>query len=262
MRRPNFSAVVENEDSFRRSVSALTPDALLEAVFAEVDELVDAIEDMPHWLSEANVDVPDTCKVTRLIAEYKRAVFAALPPAPPPSTIPEVVARIASFHKSGDTSYHALSVDRVGESWSLCDGHCALLVLNATCDQGSLPKIEARFSDDAERKFTAIFKPVRALDPVSASLSQLEAWEAAAISYEVERGLTTKVGRIGGQAVDATRVSRFATSIARVIGGDIFVRADTSMMQVGFSGAGWEAIVMGMRIEGAQNAPELLGGAS
>lgn len=237
--------------------------AALEAVFTEMDGIVEAVEDMPHWLSEAGVDVPDTRKLAKLVAAYKHATFVAPPPPPPPTTFAEVVAQIAAAHKQGNESYRTLSLDNTGTSWALCDGTCALIVQTSVCERSTLPKIEDRFSDDAERKFNEIFSTVRAAETSTVSLSQLEAWASLATSYEGSTRTISKVGMVGGQAVDVERVARFVVNVARLVDGDISVRVDKSAMQVGFGGAGWEVVVMGIRIEGIRiedtvQAPELL----
>lgn len=228
---------------------------LIEAVINEAERLVSQIDDLPGWVDEA-VDMPSGDKLEEAIEAYRNSVKAErVATRPAPSSVADVVARLIEDHDD----WKAISADRTGGTWVLCDGTCMLRFRDDVCP---MPGLKPRFPDGgAIAKFARIENPVALASTRSTTLEQLEAWAASAVKFDDKAGYCGSANMcalIGGVLVGMPRFVAWALSVARFDSGALLVKSNAEERMVSVSGEGWEVVVMGLRGEAIFNAPELL----
>lgn len=238
-------------------------DDLVEAVIAEAEHILEALEDVPGWVEDAGVDMPSSRKLEDAVGAYRDAQKAARRAS---RGIPESMpALIAALIEDCDSSRY-ISADRTGGSWVLSDGVCMLRLRDDVCDFSVGASLKSRFpvlTDDPATRFLKVALPVADAPKHTVTLEQLEAWASAATVHDTTvtapyGGSKSLCARIGGTPVDPTRFAPWGTDVARIVGGDIYVKFNRDSIVTAIGGDGWETLVMGMRVEESFVAPELL----
>lgn len=210
----------------------MNKDAILNALIAEARHTIGCIEDMPGWVSEAGIDMPNTDKLERLIDSYERFSRSK-----PDSSKEFLAALIAS-------SGH-LTADAIGARWAITDGSSVAIVDAAICDASGL---KSRFFNAA----FAVSSAMIAEEPThSVTLAQIDEWESKSVLYEGR-----VVGCIGGMPFDAARIVDWGANLARLTSGPLLVRLGDK--RIVLAGQGWEMATMQLHIKGELDAPELL----
>lgn len=228
---------------------------LIEAIVNEAKRLVGHIDDLPGWADEA-LDMPSTDKLEEAIEAYRNHVKAErVAMRPEPSSVADVVARLIEDHDD----WKVISADRTGGTWVLCDGTCTLRLRDDVCP---MPGLKPRFPyGDAIAKFARVENPVSLASTRHTTLEQLEAWAASAVKFDDQAGYCGSANTcalIGGVLVGMPRFVAWVLNVARFDSGALLVKSNAEKRMVSVGGEGWEAVVMGLRVEASFVAPELL----
>lgn len=216
------------------------------ALVVEVAErLGNRVDDLPEWLSEAGVNVPSTALLDDAIeAARKRSRERERARRPAPKTLQEVVRQLVE--DQGEQYGEHISVDdHDGTSSFVTDGRSALLTVERIGSNAPPRMLTDRQKSDA---LAMADGPAHEI-----TLEALERWRAAAVTGLAD----VRCGLVGANAYDVDRVMAWAGQAARVAPGPMTLRQSSDGNTIRIDGAGWVAVVMGLRV-GAEGMPRLL----
>ena len=228
-----------------RERMAQAAEAIHEADLAQVvdaaERLGNDVDELPDWLDDAGVDLPSTVNLDDVVENVRRRARERVKAR---RAAPKTLQDVARLLFEDATDRH-VSVDDYAAGSFITDGASALVTVERIGSNAPPRMLTDRQKSDA---LAMADGPAHEI-----TLEALERWRAAAVTGLAD----VRCGLVGANAYDVDRVMAWAGQAARVAPGPMTLRQSSDGNTIRIDGAGWVAVVMGLRV-GAEGMPRLL----